>query len=374
MDPTASTATRQKFYDGLLRIPTVLLHSRGLDVTQHRSRSRDAAGENLRPDVIVHLQGLVVLRGEEADTRVWLGTPRARLATKMREWSRMFYGDLPYTLGYVTSGDWLGIVVVGEDLYAGLVLQIRSIRRLVADAIKVFYNLPFLLERMITVSKFRRLTQLTPYTPVEGEKCTIELVDGAIERTIERRQCEDDEAFERLVCIYKTLQDLGNSNDTERTHLQTVESLELHTEYKLVVRLTPLGSCREPVDVKGVREWVTGMLTALSFWHGCNYCHGDVCWRNIVHVPDGTNSGRWVLIDMDESRRPETTTIEWNHPCEGEQLTFRHDLLQLGKLFKQLHPTIKLPRDLLAIRDKLLGAMEDPSVRAQTVAVMLKEE
>ncbi|KAL7684456.1 putative tyrosine-protein kinase, active [Plasmopara halstedii] len=84
------------------------------------------------------------------------------------------------------------------------------------------------------------------------------------------------------------------------------------------------------------------MLTALKYWHGCGYCHGDIRWRNIVLVPTSGFS-YWVLIDMDESRQLNTTTIRWKHRYQGHKLRFQHDLCQLGQLmgsFPSSYPTI----------------------------------
>ncbi|KAE9050223.1 hypothetical protein PR001_g2588 [Phytophthora rubi] len=208
-----------------------------------------------------------------------------------------------------------------------------------------------------------------PYTPDVTKRRTIELMDDVVQRTVQRL---DEDDFERLIDIYTTLQRL-NSRGHGKTHLQTVRTLELPDEQSssFTVQLQPLGFSRKPENVEEVYEWLQSMLTGLKFWHGCNYCHGDLQWRNIVYVPT-SDRGYWVLIDMDESHPPNTTTISWNHQCHGEILTFQHDLFQLGRLMKDfiLPLTGKLP----SVQTALLSARTSQLDAEQVLTMMNQSE
>jgi hypothetical protein len=107
----------------------------------------------------------------------------------------------------------------------------------------------------------------------------------------------------------------------------------------------------------------------LKLWHGCNYCHGDLRWRNMVYVPT-SDRGYWVLIDMDESHQPNTTIISWNHQYHGDILTLQHDLYQLGRLMEFFE--VPLTNKLLHIQTALLSAVTSP-LRAEEVLAMMNQ-
>ncbi|KAG9415117.1 hypothetical protein AC1031_008544 [Aphanomyces cochlioides] len=130
--------------------------------------------------------------------------------------------------------------------------------------------------------------------------------------------------------------------------------------------LTALGFEKQPLTADEAREWIVGMLTALSFWHGSNFCHGDIRWRNIVFVLTEAATGYWMLIDMDESFSPNTRKIDWNHQLMGETLTYQHDFYQLGKLLAAFK--FELPIELENLVNALLA-----SVGTETTAQDLLE-
>ncbi|RLN91081.1 hypothetical protein BBJ28_00026504 [Nothophytophthora sp. Chile5] len=194
------------------------------------------------------------------------------------------------------------------------------------------------------------------------------VLDSGIERTIKRSQCSDAEDFDRLVSIYKTFRKLSTKG-SPGTHLQTVGELTVKRSYPLVVGLSPIG-CRRYPTTDETSGWLRDMLTALKYWHGREYCHGDVRWRDIVFVPTA-GSGYWMLIDMDESRQPNTTIIEWSHEFNGDKLRSQHDLYQLGELLEDV--SFELPDDLKAMQTILLSAVNTPEVTAEVALAKLAE-
>jgi hypothetical protein len=291
------------------------------------------------------------------------------LTEKMCHWNPMFYGDLPYILGYATSGEQLRVVTIDRHLHVETIFEWTSIFLQKAEVIKLFYNLPFYLKTMTILAKKTWSSPLLPYTPNVNEKRTIELMDDVIQRTITLRQCRDQVDFDRLTDIYTTLQAL-NKEPPGNTHLQTVRKLNKNKS-KLVVLLGPLGFVRLPEGVDQVREWLRCILTALKYWHSCGYCHGDLRSQNIVYVPT-SESGYWVLIDMDESRKPNTTIIDWNHHFNGEKLCFQHDLYQLGKLMRTRTEGFTLPDNLAKIQTRLLSSVENPAFTAEVALTALQ--
>ena len=156
--------------------------------------------------------------------------------------------------------------------------------------------------------------------------------------------------FDHIVKIYQTLKKI-NDEATGRNHLQIVSELKMK-KTKFEVLLTPLGFEKITLTIEKAREWIGGMLKALSFWLGSNYYHRDIYWRNIVFVPTEA-TGYWMLIDMDESYPPNTRKIDWNHQSKGETLTYQHDFFQLGKLLLGF----VLPKELEDLQNALLASV-----------------
>lgn len=156
----------------------------------------------------------------------------------------------------------------------------------------------------------------------------------------------------------------------ERTHLQTVYNLVMpgKTNARFIVHLQPLGYRRNLETPSEVSEWLRCMLIALKHWHGLNYCHGDLRWRNIVYVPTD-NTGYWVLIDMDKSHRPNTKKITWNHQFQDDTLNFQHDLNQLGYLMMTL-PATTISDKLVQFKFILLEAVQTGLTAENALALL----
>ena len=69
-----------------------------------------------RPDFLCYIRKALVLRGEEKEDSTLLDTAQEELVAKFGEWSPMFYGQLPFVLGYATGG--LKIKYVRTDAHS----------------------------------------------------------------------------------------------------------------------------------------------------------------------------------------------------------------------------------------------------------------
>ncbi|KAG1693370.1 hypothetical protein DVH05_023456 [Phytophthora capsici] len=154
-DPMASENTWQRMYDQLLDISYRLCRAHGFDVVSNRNRS-DTTGttaRKMRPDFLLHYLGMVLLRGEERSATTEIDVPLKELTAKMSCWNPMFYGDLPYILGYATSGARLRVVMIDRHLHPDTILEFQSIFQQRAEVIKLFYNLPFFFHKMSVLPK-----------------------------------------------------------------------------------------------------------------------------------------------------------------------------------------------------------------------------
>ncbi|KAG2787509.1 hypothetical protein PC129_g12412 [Phytophthora cactorum] len=346
VDSDASKKTWGVVYSSLLHI-TLDMCSGGNEI--HIESFRDVmdetgtTNEKYCPGNIVHTENLVLLRGEEKDIKENIEDSCAELTSKMREWNPLFYGELPYILGYATSGERLHLVAIDHKRRVQTILRLRSVIGNKSKAIRAFFNLAFIFDKMITVSKRKYSTpQLwKPYTN-SVNTCTMQLEHNWIKRTIVRAKNVGKSDFTRLVDIYREMWKMKSRNGG-RTHLQRLRAEPVVVGRTLIVDLSPIGFERHPENVEEVREWVRGMLTALTYWHERGYCHGDVQWENIVYNP------------MDESLR------------------FQHDLFQLGELFDDFDDHFLLTDELAAIRGVLQASLRTSECTAASVLDTLND-
>ncbi|TMW58487.1 hypothetical protein Poli38472_010046 [Pythium oligandrum] len=369
----------QSLYDALFRLPHHINAAKEMGISFCWNRGDVVDPRKDRPHLLVHFDDLVILRGEEEETKPFdlgIDLDGRNLIRKMGSWNSLFYGDLPYILAYYACGRRFVLVTIVRSLVSRRVVEFDSLTWFKADAIKVFYNLAFFLKTMRALHGRARSCPLTPYTPGTKETSTIELMDGVVRRT-RHSLCKME--YERLIDTYTNLQEVQRGAQ-ERTHLQTVRKLLLpdHKNPTLTVYLEPVGYMRVPYTIEEFVEWLRAMLTALKYWHDRNFCHGDIHWRNIVYAPtDGP--GYWVLIDMDQSYRPNTKAIDWNHAFHREKPVFRHDLFQLGRLLESVMRRLMLSSPsqtrtrLETIQNLLLSAATDQELIACRMLVLLDD-
>ncbi|KAH9122130.1 hypothetical protein AeMF1_006457 [Aphanomyces euteiches] len=337
----------QSYYDSYLDVTQSICLAFDI-LTEKQRNEADTSGSTagkLRPDCLIRTtKGLVLLRGEERNSMIDISIPLRELTKKMTKWNPMFYGELPYTLGYATSGDLMSIVAINcYDVHTIISNQSLLKAQERVNLLKIFYHLAFFFELMEVKSKRTTAIRLMPFVLYTTPKRTLQLVDSGIRRTYVAD-------VDRMTKIYAALMKI-NSEFQGRTHLQIVSDMN-PTQTELKVLLTPLGFERQSLTIEELRDWVFGMLTALNLWHGAEYCHGDIRWRNIVFVPTDAATGYWMLIDMDESYAPNTHKIDWIHEPNGKTLTYQHDLRQLGKLLAGLG--FELPVKLENLKNALL--------------------
>jgi len=347
--PDASENLWQSYYDVFLAMTENLCRGYGFPIEPKRNQvDPSTTKKNLRPDYVLCHNKLLLLRGEEKCSGFPIAIPLKELTDKMHQWNPVFYGELPFILGYATSGASISIVAIDQRLMRHEILTNTSILIDQANVLKFFYNVAFFVEIMANKSNRQGACKFFPYTPITNGIRTMELMDTGFKRIFEiDPETQETTEFDRLLKIYQTLEAI-NQNSQERTCLQIVSSSSVKSS-KFTLLLKPLGMERKPIDSQEVENCLRCILIALKYWHQYGYCHGDIRWSNIVYVQ--RESAYWMLIDMDESYPNNTKVIDWNHPRTGEKLTFQHDLYQLGKLFSDF--TFDFPNVQPAINECL---------------------
>lgn len=259
-----------------------MCRAKGFPVGRGRAHV-DRAKLDIHPSYLLQSHGVVLLRGQENDISEDINKSVDELTSKMQAWNEVLYGDLPFVLGYATSGAHLRVVAIERanrscrvsTLFDFSIFDDKDL------ALKVFYNLAFVLHQMSKLTKRPYPCGLQPFVPDLNKARQIILLDKVVERTIKPTPGTEDLA--RLVNVYQTLRE-SSSEGSAVTHLQTVEKMVETEDGSLVVSLSPIGYLRLPTKDE-VGDWLRQMLTALGYWHGRGYCHGDVSWQNIVLVP-----------------------------------------------------------------------------------------
>ena len=107
-------------WDDIIRSPLHVLSRHGAALNLQMTRNRvdaykSGTTQNLpRPDFLCHLRGALVLRGEEKRETTELDKARGELISKFGSWSPMFYGGLPFVLGYATGGLYIKCVPISK--------------------------------------------------------------------------------------------------------------------------------------------------------------------------------------------------------------------------------------------------------------------
>jgi hypothetical protein len=211
-------------------------------------------------------------------------------------------------------------------------------------------------------------SDLSPFSLYTNAKRTIVMLDDSVVRTVKFVPSVNDDDIQRLHKVYTALNRL-KSEGSETTHLQTVETQSAVEDGDLVIELSPIGCVRRP-EFEEVGTWLRQLLTALAYWHRCEYCHGDIRESKIIYVPID-DSGYWVLIGMAKSHKPGTTVISWSHKYQGMLLQFGHDLYQVGKLMEELG--YNLPEHLTAMQIFLLSGIDAQEVTAEKALAKLEQ-
>lgn len=210
LDEEDTKCSCQKFDDLLFALMAQICHANGVQLKVERKILADDAGPgaDLRSDVTMYCNGCVVLCGEKRDGSADIQRTFSQLEPKMKCWnanftasSRTFWATSP--VGTVDNCQ-------HSDSLVGNAFRISKVSSTIA--IKVFYNLAFVLRYMATQSKLTTPTQLSPFEPHQTDTGTIELVDGivdgTIKRTVRRDRCASGGDYKRIVGVYKNLQSL----------------------------------------------------------------------------------------------------------------------------------------------------------------------
>ncbi|EGZ18669.1 hypothetical protein PHYSODRAFT_499297 [Phytophthora sojae] len=160
LDEEDTKQSCQKLDDLLFAFTGQISRANGVQLKVERKDPTDdgSTGKSLRSDLTVFCDGCLVLCGEEREGVADMNDTIAEPQSKMTCWDPQFFGELPYILGYVACGN-------RRKLFAFRFNHFYSICEVSTTmAIKLFYNLVFLLSYMAVKSKWTRPSRLSVQT------------------------------------------------------------------------------------------------------------------------------------------------------------------------------------------------------------------
>eukprot|EP00301_Raphidiophrys_heterophryoidea_P008618 c13163_g4_i1.p1 GENE.c13163_g4_i1~~c13163_g4_i1.p1 ORF type:complete len:602 (-),score=117.76 c13163_g4_i1:473-2224(-) len=305
---------------------------------------------NFRPDVIIKADGFVVLRGEEKSDNCPIDDADREIVEKMRDWSAFLYGRMPYIFAYTTRAEHVRLHFITQSRQPQVIrdynLKSSTSRfELVEAVIQIGLMVPQLIERVPKILREAHIYSEQTISRQEGQ-CSLKFSNSNVLKTwTQLSTCATRTAYAQLATL---------SSRQNRPRGLICAKVENKEGYTLAVRMMPLGftlaSWERLTDDQmliAIRDVVAGLNT----WHWLGFCHGDVRPLNIVCL--NVELSEWALIDFDYSHKvTDKATIDWNHPCCGEVLSFVSDWKQVAALIGPHHQKLQNLKEMLGKHTK----------------------
>eukprot|EP00301_Raphidiophrys_heterophryoidea_P008614 c13163_g2_i3.p1 GENE.c13163_g2_i3~~c13163_g2_i3.p1 ORF type:complete len:376 (-),score=55.50 c13163_g2_i3:115-1242(-) len=332
--PPTSVLNQKCFAIQTLQI--VSLFSR--DVFHHRNRNDpQTSTSSARPDVIIKYDRFVVLRGEEKSSENRIEQADKEIVGKMRQWSRILYGDMPYIFAYTTRAEHARLHFINPSRQSSAIgdydLKNQEQRFAFTEAvIRIALLMPRLIETVPDVLRTALVFVEQTLSRQEGQ-CSLRFSDASVQKTWTELPTDATAA------AYKELAKLSSGRNRPRGLIAAKMIKNTNERCALAVRMTPLGfvlTSWTEITPEQLLMGIGDVVTGLNTWHSQGFCHGDVRPTNIVCLE--LNLSEWALIDFDLSHRADDKiTIHWHHPCSGQILGYGSDWKQVAELIG-VHP------------------------------------
>eukprot|EP00301_Raphidiophrys_heterophryoidea_P000982 c10488_g1_i2.p1 GENE.c10488_g1_i2~~c10488_g1_i2.p1 ORF type:complete len:484 (+),score=79.29 c10488_g1_i2:74-1453(+) len=359
-EPGSSEDSYHHYYDMFFRsVFWMLVRSFGIEVSYERNRVDSLTSVmNTRPDVLVKCRNIVVLRGEEKSRLNPITDAEAELTSKIKRWSSLRYGYMPYIFVFATSGEYLQIHLIDKSrvLFNICKFNLCSLSERISLAntvIRMALLIPLMLRHVPEI-----LFHATFYQEEtiwrQNDKCKLTFSDCNVSKI-----WFDNVPTVSTKAAYEALEKLSEDRNRPRglIHAKIIQNRDEKTRSgkkqmsELAVEMFPLGFIlslwrgvlTQPQLESAIRDIVAGLNT----WHSQGFCHGDVRFPNIICL--GVDLSEWALIDFDHSCKAEDKArIEWRHPCIGDLLCYASDWIQVASLIEDTFPSELRYFDLLA--------------------------
>ncbi|CAM6086008.1 unnamed protein product [Calypogeia fissa] len=292
----------------------------------------------LRPDFQLFVKNCLILRWENNIDMLDLLSAADENTSKLKAWSTMFYGRLPYVIGGCCVGRqfrWLKLYPTGEKIVCQFISGHYDLNMLsdVARFLHSIIQMHCLLQKL--QEEVGDEINLTLYDTLErqgGGQVTI--YPNFVWKEI---PALDKDRSRMIESVYEAIKD--------SSYLIQLEWFKTTRRTSTLV-LKPVGDRHaEPLDLKDLVNATHDMLHGITDLHKVGYTHRDLRWENCIkiNVRDGW---KWVIIDLEAAglaneewvgaglRNWDAKTLEKQND-EKKIYSKGSDMYQLGKLISE---------------------------------------
>lgn len=328
-----------------------ILCTRRLNSAEHEKNDVSTTTAHLRPDVLVHIDKMALLRGELKSSLNEFDHAASELHTKMKEWHSLVYGDIPFLLGFVVAGWKFQWFAMYPRMSVATLKPLGKFYNLtvVSDCISIFLN---------SINVFRLLLNLRSkipppghprvFTTINTSSSAIYFAEDHVVKTINTLQHMGP--IEDLIALYEYLKDNPSPYLIQPYTIQSSRYIQETSEfaagekkrkvYALKIKLHPLGAQIIPPDLVSLKRAVISVLRGLQHLHAAGWVHRDVRWPNVL-VKHPKEARDYMLIDLEYSAKiidGKAAGCSWyrdpdSMPADySSQWSIYHDVWMVGHL------------------------------------------
>ncbi|CAI2172503.1 9572_t:CDS:1 [Funneliformis geosporum] len=320
--------------------------------------------KNLRTDFLVWLNGkILIFKGEDKRYYEEFALAENELTSKMKSWSILSYGRVPYIFAYAAAGNALKFYAINQDR------ELRSVSHL--------FDLSTQKDRLftivITVNIYRILLSFVDLIPdysiklydelSHSHNTTISILDDCIVKTIGKYSTFMNDNFSVMKNFYKDTAHVANLIHARDLNGRPSYPTLQGNRYRVI--LSPLGYCYEPQNESELKDVIKTVLKVINEIHSIGYVHRDIRWPNILRQPNGD----WLVIDLEYGGKADEAPnfgpfIEWSPEATANDVyKTQYDIYQIGrlmasKLFFKSEECVDLQEKLLATSDQYFTGKE----------------
>lgn len=325
----ASESSYHQLWDDLIARPLEILAAHcGLNLDCDRDVAEAASTVKLkRPDVLVRMNGVLILKGEEKNEPDKFSLAVQELKDKMKVWNAMYFGSLEFIFTYAAAGATLQFFILTPT------------RKLVAVSPSLNLTLPShrLQTLLLVVNMFRTLPGLGDKLPPAGGP---RLFSRMVRDSGVVLHFNEDHVLKRIphaalvhgvtVSQLKEVYGLVNS----LPHAVHCEPGIKDCKGRITLQLSPIGLECVPSTQEELRRAIKAVLSCMAALHAQGWVHRDVRWPNVLR----DSSGAYFIIDFDLAVKGPSafvpSVLDWCPPEveRGMPFTAAGDVYQIGQL------------------------------------------
>jgi hypothetical protein len=302
-----------------------------------------------RPDFIVWLKGVLVLKGEEKGPKKDFHVAKHELLSKMKKCNINLFGAIPFVFSYAAANCKLQYFAFDRSMNMREISQVFDLNyvadRLTAvlvslNILKILCDYPDLLPDFSTPM----------YQEINRNNGTVTIYEDHVVKQMVSSPFDPQSVDE----IYNSI-----SAGCIRCSVKRMRRSDCGLKFKMA----PVGFLKKPSDRRGWINALKCVAMALSDMHSLGFVHRDIRWENIVCISPNS----YILIDFENSGRTgsplpvellESRVIDPKIGLDALEYSTDSDMFQFGKLIENQDPDFVALRDNLTRETQRLTAVE----------------